>query len=45
MDLPWAAIKATTDNADGESVGDFQGNLKRAARTAADAAERMISAL
>jgi nucleoside phosphorylase len=45
MDLPWAAIKATTDNADGESVGDFQSNLKRAARTAADAAERMISAL
>lgn len=45
MDLPWAAIKATTDNADGESAGDFQTNLKRAARAAADAAERMIAAL
>lgn len=45
MDLPWAAIKATTDNADGESAGDFQSNLKRAARTAADASERMIGAL
>ena len=45
MDLPWAAIKATTDNADGESVGDFQSNLKRAARIAAEAAEQMIAAL
>lgn len=45
MDLPWAAIKATTDNADGASVGDFQSNLKRAARMAAEAAERMIAAL
>lgn len=45
MDLPWAAIKATTDNANGESAGDFQTNLKRAARIAADAAERMIYGL
>ncbi len=45
MDLPWAAIKATSDNADGASSGDFQSNLKRAAKTAADAAERMISVL
>jgi nucleoside phosphorylase len=45
MDIPWAAIKATTDNADGTSAGDFQSNLKRAARSAADAAERMISLL
>ncbi len=45
MDLPWAAIKATTDNADGTSAGDFQSNLKRAARMAAEAAERMIAAL
>lgn len=43
MDLPWAAIKATTDNANGESSGDFQANLKRAARIAAEAAERMIA--
>ncbi len=45
MGLPWAAIKATTDNADGESSGDFQTNLKRAARIAACAAEKMIAAL
>jgi adenosylhomocysteine nucleosidase len=45
MDVPWAAIKATTDNADGESACDFQSNLKRGARIAAAAAERMIAAL
>lgn len=45
MNVPWAAIKATTDNADGESAGDFQSNLKRAARIAAEAVERMITAL
>jgi 5'-methylthioadenosine/S-adenosylhomocysteine nucleosidase len=45
MDVPWAAIKATSDNADGNSAGDFQANLKRAARVAAEAAERMIANL
>jgi nucleoside phosphorylase len=45
MDLPWLAIKATTDGADGSSGGDFQTNLKRAARLAAEAAERMIASL
>ncbi len=45
MDVPWAAIKATSDNANGDSAGDFQTNLKRAARIAAEATERMISAL
>ncbi len=45
MDLPWAAIKAASDNADGETAGDFQTNLKRAARIAADATERMIAKL
>jgi adenosylhomocysteine nucleosidase len=45
MDVPWAAIKATSDNANGDSSGDFQANLKRAARLAAEATERMISAL
>ena len=45
MDLPWAAIKATTDNAGDNSGSDFQSNLKRGARTAAAAAERMIAAL
>lgn len=45
MDMPWAAIKATSDNADGASSGDFQSNLKRAAKRAADATEKMIAAL
>jgi adenosylhomocysteine nucleosidase len=45
LGVRWTAIKATTDNADGESSGDFQTNLKRAARHAAEAAERMIRAL
>jgi adenosylhomocysteine nucleosidase len=45
MDVPWAAIKATIDNGDGDNVGDFQSNLKRAARMAAQAAERMIAAV
>ena len=42
LGLPWAAIKAVTDGADGESAGDFNANLKRAARKAADAMERLI---
>jgi nucleoside phosphorylase len=45
LGISWAAVKATTDNADGESCGDFQSNLKRASRMAAQAAERIISAL
>lgn len=45
MGVPWAAIKATTDNADGESAGDFRANLKRAARASAEAAEKAIAAL
>ena len=42
LGLPWAAIKATTDEANGTSAGDFQANLLRAARRAAEAAERSI---
>jgi len=45
MDVEWAAIKAISDDANGDSSGDFQANLKRAARSAAEAAERMISEL
>lgn len=45
LGVPWTAIKAITDHADGESSGDFQTNLKRAARMAAAAAERIIAAL
>lgn len=45
LGLRWAAIKAVTDDANGESVGDFQANLLRAARRAAEAAERSIALL
>lgn len=43
LGLPWAAIKATTDDANGASAGDFATNLRRAARAAAAAAERAIA--
>ncbi|MCB2015874.1 MAG: 5'-methylthioadenosine/S-adenosylhomocysteine nucleosidase [Sphingobium sp.] len=43
LGLPWAGIKATTDDANGESAGDFQTNLLLAARRAAEAAERAIA--
>ena len=42
LGLPWIAIKATTDDANGESAGDFSANLARAAKRAADAAEAVI---
>lgn len=45
LGLPWAAIKATTDDADGTSAGDFQVNLLSAARRAAEAAERSFALL
>ncbi len=45
LGLRWAGIKAVTDDANGESVGDFQANLLRAARRAAEAAERSIARL
>lgn len=45
LDLPWSAIKATTDEANGTSAGDFQANLLLAARRAAEAAERSLGAL
>lgn len=45
LGLPWAGIKATTDDANGESAGDFQTNLLLAARRAAEAAERSIARL
>ena len=37
LGLPWCAIKAVTDGADGESAGDFSANLQRAASKAAEA--------
>lgn len=45
LGIPWAGIKATTDDANGESGGDFQANLARAARAAAEAAEQVIAKL
>lgn len=39
LGLPWCAIKAVTDGADGESAADFRANLSRAARKAAAAIE------
>ena len=41
--LPWAAIKATTDEANGESAGDFSANLARAARRAASPSKPVAS--
>ncbi|WP_422345538.1 purine phosphorylase [Parasphingorhabdus sp.] len=43
LNLPWAGIKATTDNANGESSGDFHANLAAAAQRAADAAVRFLA--
>jgi adenosylhomocysteine nucleosidase len=45
LGLPWAAIKAATDDANGESAGDFNANLARAAGLAAAALERAIGLL
>lgn len=42
---PWAAIKAVTDEANGESAGDFHANLVRAARLAAREVERLVAAI
>ena len=42
---PWAAIKAVTDDANGDSGGDFQTNLTRAARMAASEIERLVARL
>ncbi len=43
--VSWAGIRAISDEANGESVGDFQANLRRAARQAGEAAERLIGML
>ncbi len=42
---PWAAIKAVTDDANDASGGDFQANLRRAARLAAAEVERLVAML
>lgn len=43
--LPWAGIKATTDDANHESAGDFHANLLAAAARAANAMERLLALL
>jgi len=45
LGVPWIAIKATTDGADGDSSGSFLANLRAAARAAALAAEDLIARL
>lgn len=42
---PWAAIKAVTDEANGDSADDFHGNLARAAHSAGREIERLIAAI
>ena len=42
---PWGAIKAVTDEANDASGGDFEANLRRAARTAGQAVERLVATL
>jgi adenosylhomocysteine nucleosidase len=41
LGLPWAAIKAPTDEANGESAGDFHANLRAAAVRAAAGIEAL----
>lgn len=41
--VPWAGIKAPTDDANTDSAGDFHGNLLAAAARAAKGAEQLIS--
>ena len=45
LGLPWAGIKATTDDANHESAGDFHANLLAAAARAATAMERLLTLL
>jgi len=44
-DLPWLGIKATTDDANHASAGDFRGNLRAASRRAALAMADLIALL
>jgi len=45
FNIPWAAIKAVSDGANGESGHDFQANLTRAARAAGEGAARFVALL
>lgn len=42
LDLPWAAVKAPTDDADGDGADDFATNLVTAAARAAAGVERLL---
>lgn len=42
LGLPWCAIKAVTDDADGGSAGDFSVNLRKAARKAGEAMAKVM---
>jgi len=42
LGLPWAAVKAPTDAANGDSAGDFHANLTAAAARAARAVEALV---
>ncbi len=44
-DVPWVGIKATTDDANQDSAGDFRANLAAASTRAAQAMERLIAQL
>jgi nucleoside phosphorylase len=43
LGLPWAGIKATTDDANHESAGDFHANLLAASDRAAKAMDRLLA--
>lgn len=43
--VPWTGVKATTDEANQESAGDFHANLLTASQRAANAVERLIALL
>jgi nucleoside phosphorylase len=45
LGIPWAGIKATTDDANHESAGDFHANLVAASNRAAHAMERLLALL
>lgn len=45
VDRPWAAVKATTDDANHDSAADFHANLLAASGRAAGAVEKLIALL
>lgn len=45
LGLPWAAVKAPTDAANGDSAGDFHANLMAAAARAAAGVEALVGRL